>query len=214
MTDSLRNYRDKHDDFNKGKAMVFSHTDPIEGFHAWFNEAVSQGEKEANAVVLSTSNREGRSSSRVVYLKELQEGRFVFYTNFSSKKGKDIEENPWASMLFFWPGMERQLRIEGKVTKISDADSDAYFSTRPRDSQLGAWASHQSDVLDEPQELWARFDELSLKYPELIPRPSHWGGMQLIPELFEFWTGKASRLHERVVFEKNNEQWVSYRKNP
>ena len=149
-----------------------------------------------------------------MYLKELTDESFVFYTNYNSHKGQDLEKNTNASMLFFWPGNERQIRIEGTVEKVSDTISDAYFSTRPRGSQVGAWASHQSDVLIERSVLEERVGEIAAKFPDFVPRPPHWGGYLLKPRLIEFWQGRPSRLHDRIIFEKENNEWKIYRKNP
>jgi pyridoxamine 5'-phosphate oxidase len=183
-------------------------------FESWFNLAVSSGEKEANAMVIATVNELMKPSARVVYLKEISDQQFVFYTNYLSHKGKDLQQNPNASLLFFWPGLERQIRIEGTVNKISEAESDAYFASRPRESQLGAWASHQSEPLKEMGEITQRFKELEQEFPGEVPRPKHWGGMALRPTYLEFWQGQASRLHERVCFKLNEDEWQISRLNP
>ena len=213
MSNPIEDLRNDHSDFTKNtSALTFDN--PWDGFHAWFNEAVNQGELEANAMVIATVNSEGIPSSRVVYLKEIFEESFVFYTNYLSEKGRDLHVNPKASLLFFWPGLERQIRIQGSVVKIDAAVSDAYFASRPRESQLGAWASFQSERLNSLEDMEARFQEFSEKYPNEVPRPSHWGGMALVPSKFEFWQGKPSRLHERLVFEGSSNAWVKFRLNP
>jgi pyridoxamine 5'-phosphate oxidase len=213
MSNSIEDLRNDHSDFTRNtNALVFD--DPWNGFHSWFNEAVHQGELEANAMVISSVNSEGMPSSRVVYLKEIFEESFVFYTNYQSEKGRDLSANPKASLLLFWPGLERQIRIQGIVHKIEAAISDAYFASRPRESQLGAWASNQSDRLDSMEKMAARFQEFSAKYPDEVPRPDHWGGMALVPSKFEFWQGKPSRLHERLVFEGSSGAWEKFRLNP
>ncbi|MFM7388777.1 MAG: pyridoxamine 5'-phosphate oxidase, partial [Bacteroidota bacterium] len=213
MTNPIEDFRNDHSDFTRNtNALTFDN--PWDGFHAWFNEAVNHGELEANAMVIATVNPEGMPSTRVVYLKEIFEESFVFYTNYLSEKGRDLDMNPKASLLFFWPGLERQIRIQGTVVKIDAAISDAYFASRPRESQLGAWASFQSEQLNSMEDMTARFQEFSEKYPNEVPRPAHWGGMALVPSKFEFWQGKPSRLHERLVFEGSSNTWDKFRLNP
>lgn len=213
MSNPLDQLRDNHSDFSKNQES-FQFTDPYLAFESWFTLAVSSGEKEANAMVISTVNEALKPSSRVVYLKELLNQQFVFYTNYLSHKGKDLIQNPNASLLFFWPGLERQIRIEGIVNKISETESDAYFASRPRESQLGAWASHQSQPLKEMDEIMQRFKELDQEFKAYVPRPKHWGGMALRPTYMEFWQGKPSRLHERVCFTLNADEWQISRLNP
>lgn len=213
MSNPIEDLRNDHSDF-KRNTNALNFDKPWDGFHAWFNEAVHQGELEANAMVISSVNSEGMPSSRVVYLKEIFEESFVFYTNYLSEKGRDLSVNPKASLLFFWPGLERQIRIQGIVHKIDAVISDAYFASRPRESQLGAWASFQSEHLNSMEDITARFQEFSAKYPNEVPRPAHWGGMALVPSKFEFWQGKPSRLHERLVFEGSSKAWEKFRLNP
>jgi len=213
MSNPIDQLRNNHSDFSKNTDPI-DFLDPWDGFHAWFNTAASSGEKEANAMVLSTCNEHGAPSARIVYLKEVIRSSFVFYTNYTSRKGNELAKNPKASLLFFWPGLERQIRIEGEVTAIAPEESDAYFASRPRESQIGAWASHQSEELRSAEDIQKRVAELELRFPTQVPRPPHWGGYALSPTWFEFWQGKPSRLHERLVFELKDAQWRKFRLNP
>jgi pyridoxamine 5'-phosphate oxidase len=164
---------------------------------------------------VSTVDADMRPSARIVYLKELTKEGFVFYTNYTSGKGKQLAANPTVHLLFFWPELERQISISGQARKVPEAMSDAYFESRPRGSKLGAWASHQSERLADRSELEARLSELAAKYPGAVPRPPHWGGYVVAPEKMEFWQGRPSRLHDRIVFEKDPQgSWEIYRKNP
>ncbi|MFM8242140.1 MAG: pyridoxamine 5'-phosphate oxidase [Crocinitomicaceae bacterium] len=215
MSSFLDELRNDHRDFDSGKLTDFFPETPFELFEIWFNDAVKNEEKEPNALVLSTCDIDSlQPSSRVVYLKELVNNQFVFYTNYSSQKGRELELNANASMLFFWPGLQRQVRIDGEVNKIKNELSDAYFASRPRESQLGAWASLQSERLEERVILEQRFAELEKQFTSEVPRPEHWGGYALSPRLVEFWQGRPSRLHDRIVYEKQNSSWEIYRKNP
>ncbi|MFM7667999.1 MAG: pyridoxamine 5'-phosphate oxidase [Bacteroidota bacterium] len=215
MGSFLDELRNDHRDFDSGKLTDFFPETPFELFEIWFNDAVKNEEKEPNALVLSTCDIDSlQPSSRVVYLKEMVENQFIFYTNYSSQKGRELEQNPRASMLFFWPGLQRQVRIDGEVNKIKNELSDAYFASRPRESQLGAWASLQSERLEERVILEQRFAELEKQFTSEVPRPEHWGGYALSPRLVEFWQGRPSRLHDRIVYEKQNSSWEIYRKNP
>lgn len=215
MSEWIKKLRDSHSDFDKGGLIESLGNDPFQGFSLWFDEAVAHNELEANACVLSTVSVSSLlPSSRIVYLKELKNNHFVFFTNYLSQKGSELAENPKASLLFFWPGLQRQVRIEGSVSKVSKEESDTYFASRPRESQLGAWASHQSEILEDRNELIQRLEELNARFPSQVPRPAHWGGYGLNPQLFEFWQGRPSRLHDRLVFHKMDEDWTTFRKNP
>jgi pyridoxamine 5'-phosphate oxidase len=215
MGSFLDEFRNDHKDFDSGKLTDFFPETPFELFEIWFNEAIKNEEKEPNALVLSTCNQNTlQPSSRIVYLKEIVENQFVFYTNYLSQKGRELVSNPNASMLFFWPGLQRQVRIEGQVSKIASQLSDAYFASRPRESQLGAWASAQSELLEDRSALESKFIEFESQFNDVIPRPKHWGGYGLVPNIIEFWQGRPSRLHDRIVYEKVYVSWKMYRKNP
>lgn len=213
MSNPLDQYRDNHHEFLQDASIDFKEN-PFELFENWFSAADKANEMEANAFVLGTSSLDNQSSTRIVYLKEILEDQFIFYTNYTSQKGKEIAANPKVSMLFFYPKSSRQIRIEGICTKTDPAVSDAYFNSRPRGSKIGAWASHQSDELSSLSELTNRVAELEAKYPNEVPRPEHWGGYQIKPTYFEFWIGKKSRLHERIVFDRVDDGWKIYRRNP
>ncbi|TDB66945.1 pyridoxamine 5'-phosphate oxidase [Arundinibacter roseus] len=191
--------------------------DPLHQFRRWFDEALAAEIPEPNAMMLSTVNADNRPASRVVLLKELDAQGFVFYTNYSSKKGTDLALNPWAALTFFWVELERQIRIEGYAERVSEQDSDDYFAVRPRGSQIGAWVSEQSaglasrTVLEEKQNFYEE------KFAGIqVPRPPHWGGYRVIPTTIEFWQGRPSRLHDRIqyVWDAASETWTSGRLSP
>jgi pyridoxamine 5'-phosphate oxidase len=214
MEDFLEQMRNDHKDFDHGSLEGNFGSQPFELFSTWFSEAIETKQVEPNAFVLSTVSQALQTSSRILYLKEVLENQFVFYTNYNSHKGTDLMHNNTASMLFFWPNLQRQVRIEGVCTKVADVVSDAYFASRPRASQIGAWASNQSEKLDDRSELEQRVEAFALQFPTEVPRPPHWGGYALLPTKVEFWQGRPSRLHDRIVFEQNADQWEIYRMNP
>lgn len=191
------------------------HTNPLKQFAAWFQEAREAQVAEPNAMTLSTVSASGIPSSRIVLLKGIEEHELVFFTNYNSQKGKEIHESPHVALNFFWPELERQIRIVGKVTKTSSMESDAYFNSRPIGSRLGAWASPQSSVIDNREEMEESQKEFEKKYKGVVvPRPPHWGGYKVHPNRIEFWQGRASRLHDRFLYLKENDQWNLVRLAP
>lgn len=189
---------------------------PFDQFNKWFKEAIASEIPEVNAMALATANREGRPSVRMVLLKQYDDRGFVFFTNYESKKAKDIAENPQVALLFFWEPLERQIRITGSIEKISAAESFEYFRTRPIDSQLGAWASQQSREISARALLEKAFGEMMEKFKNgNIPLPPFWGGYRVIPDEFEFWQGRVNRLHDRIVYKKQNDSsWNIVRLSP
>lgn len=191
--------------------------DPIQQFDFWLNEALKANVAEATAMVLSTATPEGKPSSRVVLLKGIEDGNLIFFTNYHSRKGQQIETNPQAAITFFWPELERQIRVEGTLSKLNHTASDIYFHSRPKASQIGAWASPQSQEVTN-REAIERAEKLfteKFKGHIEIPRPEHWGGFQFKPDYFEFWQGRPSRLHDRIVYEKHeNSGWYIKRLAP
>lgn len=187
---------------------------PIELFQSWLQEAMDTIEKDANAFTLSTVASNGFPNSRVVLLKEVRKEGFVFFTNYNSQKGQEIDQNPQVSLNFFWPSLERQVRVQGLVEKVSEKESDAYFGTRPYKSQVGAWASEQSIVINSRNTVVKRFALFTSKYLTRVPRPPHWGGYLVKPQKIEFWQGRNSRLHDRFVFQLNDSVWTANRLAP
>ena len=193
-----------------------AHVDPIEQFTTWFDEALQSQLVDVNAMTLATASASGEPSARTVLLKGADNTGFVFYTNYDSAKGRDLAENPRACLLFFWAELERQVRISGSVTRTSADESDAYFHTRPVESQIGAASSPQSRPIASRAQLEQRYAELAAKYQDsIVPRPSNWGGYRLIPDAMEFWQGRKSRLHDRLLYTRQADgSWTRSRLAP
>ncbi|MBI2403784.1 MAG: pyridoxamine 5'-phosphate oxidase [Gemmatimonadetes bacterium] len=189
--------------------------DPIKQFAAWFEPRAASGIPEATAMTLATADKDGRPSARTVLLKEASEQGFAFFTNYDSPKARQLLENPSAALVFYWPESDRQVVVSGRVTKVVDEESDAYFRSRPRGSQLGAWASQQSQPIESREVLERRVAELDGQYAGRdVPRPSFWGGFRLVPETLEFWQGRESRLHDRFRYSRDGGRWVIERLAP
>lgn len=190
-------------------------SNPILQFKKWFQDAVSSQLYEPNVMTLATSDRFGKPTARIVLLKGIDEDGFVFYTNYESKKGRDLVENPQAALVFFWPELERQVRIEGVVSKVSEQTSSEYFHSRPIGSQIGAMASPQSKVISDRESLERKVEQLTTQYADQeIPRPLHWGGYLVEPTHIEFWQGRPSRLHDRIVYNLVEGSWIINRLAP
>ena len=190
-------------------------SNPILQFKKWFQDAVSSQLYEPNVMTLATSDRFGKPTARIVLLKGIDEDGFVFYTNYESKKGRDLVENPQAALVFFWPELERQVRIEGVVSKVSEQTSSEYFHSRPIGSQIGAMASPQSKVISDRESLERKVEQLTTQYADQeIPRPLHWGGYLVEPTHIEFWQGRPSRLHDRIVYDLVEGSWIINRLAP
>lgn len=190
-------------------------TSPILQFEKWFKEAVDAKVNEPNAMTVCTATKDGRPSARILLLRNFDEKGFVYYSNYNSRKGKEFDENPFGALLFFWPELERQVRIEGLVVKQTDVESDSYFHSRPRESKLGAWTSNQSEVINNRDILASKYENFALQFPEeQVPRPPHWGGYVLMPTTMEFWQGRPSRLHDRVLYTREKGDWKIERLSP
>jgi len=190
--------------------------DPLIQFSKWFNEAIIAEAIEPNAMTLATASKEGQPSARIVLLKECNEEGFIFFTNYSSDKGKEIEENNLVALVFNWLELHRQIRIEGSATKVSEAVSKKYFQSRPRGSQVGAWSSPQSNIIASREVIEEKRDEIEKQFldVELLPLPPFWGGYLVVPDKIEFWQGRPNRLHDRILYTKADDAWQRNRLAP
>jgi pyridoxamine 5'-phosphate oxidase len=214
MEDFLDLIRNDHHQFDQGKLEDHYDDQPFSLISTWLKEALERNVHEPNAISVSTIGLDGFPDTRVVYIKELLEEGIVFYTNYKSDKGKAIANNNKVHVLFYWPELERQIRISGFVEKVPAEMSDAYFESRPYSSKIGAWASEQSQRIESRQVLEERVKTYTQQFPTEVPRPPHWGGYLVRPVKVEFWQGRPSRLHDRIVFELNDTRWNLYRLNP
>ena len=206
MTDQLSALTKDHIDAN-----------PIRQFRIWLDEVRASGvpEQDVISMTLGTASKDGQPSARIVLLKSFDDRGFVFYTNYDSRKGKELSDNPRACLLFYWPQLWRQVRVEGDIEKVSTAESEAYFQSRPLGSRLGAWASNQSEVVETREVLETRFAELEKRFGEDVPRPEHWGGYRLKPNSIEFWQGRDNRLHDRLLYRlEEDDSWSIERLGP
>lgn len=188
---------------------------PIQLFQRWFDAAIASGARLPDAMTLATATRQGVPSARIVLLKQVDDDGFVFYTNYNSQKARELDENPRAALVMYWVQLDHQVRVEGSVARVSAAESDEYFSTRPRESQIGALASPQSEVVESREVLEQSFRELDELYRDRpVTRPEHWGGYRLRPERIEFWQNRSGRLHDRILYERQAGAWTIRRLAP
>lgn len=188
--------------------------DAVEQFGRWFADAQKAELPEPNAMTLATATPDGVPSARVVLLKRFDEGGFMFFTNYESRKGRELKSNPRAALVFFWEPLERQVRIEGTVERVSREESKAYFDSRPAGSRIGAWSSHQSSVIASRKELEIAERELKAKFGDAVPLPDFWGGYRVVPSVIEFWQGRPSRLHDRLRYTRSSAAWRTERLAP
>lgn len=213
---STKNIADLRRDYTlKSLDVADVNPNPMDQFQVWLDEALQAQIPEPNAMHVATVSPQGHPTIRVLLLKGLSKDGFEFYTNYQSRKGQELAQNPWACLSFCWLELERQVRIEGQVEKLSPETSTVYFHSRPRESQLGAWTSEQSKVIPDRAYLENKYKTLEEHYQgQEIPRPEHWGGYRLIPTLIEFWQGRSSRLHDRLVYTLQGNQWQIDRLSP
>jgi pyridoxamine 5'-phosphate oxidase len=192
-----------------------AHHDPIRQFESWFADAIAAQVLEPNAMTLATATRDGVPSARIVLLKGVDAQGFVFFTDYRSRKGAELAENPLAALVFLWKEIERQVRISGAVARVTLAESEAYYRSRPVGSRLGAWASHQSAVIASREELEARLRDVRARFVDGdVPLPPHWGGYRVVPDEVEFWQGRPDRLHDRLRYERSDAGWIVNRLSP
>lgn len=209
IQDIRRNYKQKSLDVKDVKLC------PFDQFDSWFNEMMKSDLLEPTAFILATADKNSKPSARALLMKGYDGGGFYFYTNYESRKGKELAENNQASMLFFWPELERQIRIEGKVKKVSEEESFSYFKSRPFKSKVGAWASNQSTVIESRMTIVKKFFQYLIKFHSKdIPLPPYWGGYKLVPDRFEYWQGRENRLHDRVSYRLEKDTWIIERLSP
>lgn len=211
----MRELADLRRDFSSnGLAEASVAANPFDQFALWMDAALNADIIDTNAMTVSTVGDDGRPSARVVLLKHFDAESFCFYTNYESKKGTDLIHNPFTVFHFFWPQLDRQIAIYGRVEKTSREESEKYFNSRPVDSRLGAWTSSQSSVIESRDVLEQRFEDFREKYGDDVPLPPFWGGFRLTPDKFEFWQGRQNRLHDRIVYERDGESWQIRRLSP
>ena len=192
-----------------------AHADPVRQFESWFADAVAAQVPEPNAMTLATATRDGVPAARIVLLKGVDGQGFVFYTDYRSRKGAELTENPLAALVFLWKEIERQVRISGSVSRVTPAESEAYYRSRPLGSRLGAWASHQSAVIASRDELEDRLRDVTARFVDGdVPLPPHWGGFRVVPDEIEFWQGRENRLHDRLRYERTQSGWTISRLSP
>jgi pyridoxamine 5'-phosphate oxidase len=192
-----------------------AHPNAIEQFRLWFTQALESEIPEANAMALATVGKDGTPDARMVLLKGFDEAGFVFYTNYNSRKAGELDRNPRAALLFYWPDLERQVRISGTSAKVSGTESDDYFESRPRGHQLGAWASNQSEPIASREDLERVAAETAARFEALpVTRPPHWGGYRVVPDVIEFWQGRQNRLHDRLEYVRTTDGWMRRRLSP
>ena len=188
---------------------------PMEVFNGWLDFAINSGLTEPNAMTVATATADGKPSARVVLLKEVNDNGFVFFTNYMSRKGRELIVNPEVAIVFDWHNLERQVRVEGRAEKLSAEESEAYFNERPEDAKIGAWASPQSKIVKDREELEKHLEEIEEQFEDMpVHRPSHWGGYLIRPSVIEFWQGRPSRMHDRIVYYKTEDGWTMHRLAP